>query len=1301
MSHKLQPSITFHKSTFVIIICMLFIMSLVFLGNPINANNTNIYEDDLLGISFSYPDGWEVRSAGSRIESRTITIEHFSILEASDNSEDNQSSYQKIEITLVPFTKPSDILLENWIEPSIENAESTTFASRLLGNYETFEIQDTPLEDSSQSGSSIYVTNSKNTLLIATYGAQAATYHQILDNILLSLNFGEVLNSTDLPSVTQLGGSEYSLITSQDTGSISATETYMMPLGARHTLDVFPVPAPGTADCSSLGCYYISQGPNGNFTHNKPSTTGALDFLAETGTRVYASRTGYVIRIGYHAPGSGYGGFGNIVLIQHSDGSTTLYAHLSDWVHYPIGTLVAKGAWIGRVGDSGWQDAGFSSPWPPHLHFHARDGVNVTDPPLPVKNIEGIFWKNNDADSVNARGYAYGPPVLFSEPGFTGNSQAFPESVSNLLDQENLGGVGNDRASSLDWQYPWTFIMYGHKDAGLPAFLGQGDIANFSNYTFSNGISLNENVSSVTARLNSCPVPGIGPLSSTPDNVNSINPQEPATISCQPVPADLPIDPVSLLSPGDGQYISFQPVNFIWSIAPISGLEGYQLLVKTNSDMESGGSILLNVFTSSTSYSFTFNPNITIAYWSVRPKANGVYGPWAYVNGHTSSIGFSTSVPTPTPQPPPVASGWNQYFYSDNNLGSRCGDTRIETDIYMFRDSDTGWSPPSGCPGAESAWSVRMERNDAYFQGGYYQFGLFYDDGARLYVDGNLAVDGWVATQHYESHYVSPGNHTLRLEYKNNAGHAIVQLWWQGPGALPGYDEVQDPNQWWANYWGNQTKWQDSVGRRNEGTGFLDHNWGDGNPGFGLPSDHFSTSFERTVGFECGTYRFHLRSDDGSRLFIDGILIPAFDHWSTNVWDTSADIAMTKAFHVLKVDHFENGGGASIYLDWILISSCPPPSPGAFGKISPSQSETGMGTSVLLTWQSANPVTSYEFCYSTSLGCTNWINVGSDTYATLTGLNYASTYFWQVRALNGTAQPTLANAGAYWSFSTNPAPPGDFNKTSPANAAPSQPTNPTLSWGSSERASSYVVCYDTINDSLCNTYWLGVDNSQQLSLSGLVGGTQYYWQVKALNAAGDKLANSGTWWSFTTAPAFLAFRSFLPIVNGPLPMRNANFEEGHVAWTENSSSGFNIIENISALSHSGSWVAWLGGGNNETSTLSQSISIPSQAPYMHYWYSDNSEDICGYDFFRIKVNGAQIFSKDLCASNGTGGWIENVLNLSAYAGTTITIAFEVTTDVSNISSAFVDDIVFSASSLTSLDIEKPVNTNIQFIRQAP
>lgn len=292
---------------------------------------------------------------------------------------------------------------------------------------------------------------------------------------------------------------------------------------------------------------------------------------------------------------------------------------------------------------------------------------------------------------------------------------------------------------------------------------------------------------------------------------------------------------------------------------------------------------------------------------------------------------YSCQVPTPTIQPTPPASGWNQFFYSDNSLGSQCG-VRNESDVYMFRDSDGGWSLPTGCPSVEGSWSVRMERSDAWFDGGIYEFGLFYDDAARLYVDNMLVVDGWNATQHYESRNLTRGYHQLRLEYKNNAGHAIVQLWWRGPGALPFNNQTQDPNQWWTNYWGNQNQWQDAVGSQNEGTGFLDRNWATGGPGFGIPGDHFSMSFERTMIFDCGIYRFHLTSDDGSRLRLDGNIIPAFDHWNTNTWDTTADILMQGGSHTIKVDQFENGGGARVYLDWALISRCaptptPPPSP--------------------------------------------------------------------------------------------------------------------------------------------------------------------------------------------------------------------------------------------------------------------------------------------------------------------------------------------------------------------------------------
>jgi hypothetical protein len=279
-------------------------------------------------------------------------------------------------------------------------------------------------------------------------------------------------------------------------------------------------------------------------------------------------------------------------------------------------------------------------------------------------------------------------------------------------------------------------------------------------------------------------------------------------------------------------------------------------------------------------------------------------------------------IPTPTPQPPPSASGWNQTFYRDNQLSSQCGSGN-ETDVYMFRDSDTDWRPPSGCPAVDKEWSVRMER-EAEFQGGNYEFGMFYDDGARLYVDGQLLVDGWNATQHYESRYMSPGKHNLRLEYKNNAGHAIVQLWWRGPGALPANTESRDPIQWWVNYWGNQSQWQDAVGHRNEGTGFIDRQWNDNGPGFGIPNNHFSLRFERTVYFSCGVYRFHLLSDDGSRLTIDGSVVPTFDHFTSGTWDTTADVTFHAGSHELKVDYFENGGGARIYFDWTLVQACAP-----------------------------------------------------------------------------------------------------------------------------------------------------------------------------------------------------------------------------------------------------------------------------------------------------------------------------------------------------------------------------------------
>ena len=71
------------------------------------------------------------------------------------------------------------------------------------------------------------------------------------------------------------------------------------------------------------------------------------------------------------AKGGGYnGGFGGYVVIQHDNGSQTLYAHQSQ-VLVSVGQHVSKGQQIGKLGNTGR----VSGPTGYHLHFEIRNGI--------------------------------------------------------------------------------------------------------------------------------------------------------------------------------------------------------------------------------------------------------------------------------------------------------------------------------------------------------------------------------------------------------------------------------------------------------------------------------------------------------------------------------------------------------------------------------------------------------------------------------------------------------------------------------------------------------------------------------------------------------------------------------------------------------------------------------------------------------------------------------------------------------------------------------------------------------------
>lgn len=164
-----------------------------------------------------------------------------------------------------------------------------------------------------------------------------------------------------------------------------------------------------------------------------------------------------------------------------------------------------------------------------------------------------------------------------------------------------------------------------------------------------------------------------------------------------------------------------------------------------------------------------------------------------------------------------------------------------------------------------------------------------------------------------------------------------------------------------------------------------------------------------------------------------------------------------------------------------------------------------------------------------------------------------------------------------------------------------------------------------------------------------------------------------------------------PVPGGNL-IQNGTFESGRTVWTEYSAKGYQIICTTSCGSiptpHSGSWLAWMGGANAETARITQSVSLPSGQPaYLHYWYRISSNDACGYDYGRVQVivggTTYTLATYNLCSANNTSNWVYATVNASSYAGQTVSVRFEATTDSSLISSFYIDDVSLNTSATTA------------------
>jgi len=115
--------------------------------------------------------------------------------------------------------------------------------------------------------------------------------------------------------------------------------------------------------------YFINPVPGSRKTqglHGK----NAIDLAAPIGTPIYAAAPGKVLlaRYGWN------GAYGNMIIIQHPNGTKTLYSHLSS-IETSTGANVNRGQLIGRVGNSGRvrpSPGGNGA----HLHFEVHGAKN-------------------------------------------------------------------------------------------------------------------------------------------------------------------------------------------------------------------------------------------------------------------------------------------------------------------------------------------------------------------------------------------------------------------------------------------------------------------------------------------------------------------------------------------------------------------------------------------------------------------------------------------------------------------------------------------------------------------------------------------------------------------------------------------------------------------------------------------------------------------------------------------------------------------------------------------------------------
>ena len=331
--------------------------------------------------------------------------------------------------------------------------------------------------------------------------------------------------------------------------------------------------------------------------------------------------------------------------------------------------------------------------------------------------------------------------------------------------------------------------------------------------------------------------------------------------------------------------------------------------------------------------------------------------------------------------------------------------------------------------------------------------------------------------------------------------------------------------------------------------------------------------------------------------------------------------------------------------------------------VSPSNAATGIPANATFRWIASRGAASYQFQLSSdsTFAASVLDQTVADTAFSATGLSPNTTYFWRVNARDTSGTSRWSSV---WTFATITVGPPAPSLAYPPNNATNTASSLTMSWNSSQGATSYRLQLAVIssfsptliNQSLTDTSY---------AITGLLTGTDYYWRVNATDATG-----TGRWsqvWRFTTTQtgggwaqasgvsSIMNAVRFVDSENGWIVGYGGSIfktSDGGSTWSKKTSGTNATLRSVCFANVSTGWVAGSSGTILKSSDgggtwIAQTTGTTSNLYSIHF--SSASEGWAvgdGGRILRTTDGGATWISQ----SSGGTDWLQSVFALDTQTG---------------------------------------------------